>query len=340
MAEGAPLRVTPQHAFRYRARVTHLDRKLSLEAIAEAAWGGLQDSAPRAAITGIHARVEDADPDSWEHPALVQIWFRGGADYVVPRADAGIFTLGTYPRDPERAAAIERLTDAVHEVTGGATTRISELPDALRAHRATTLRHTAMSGRVHIRWNASDIWIIPVERPDIDVEEARMALARRFFHWFGPATMKDLARWTGVTPREARIVAEAIRHELTPVEVEDTEPAARWVLTEDLGELQSGQPITGVRLLPWDDPCTRLDRTLLVPDPALRRLVLPGVGESPGYIPGALLVDGEVRGAWRRQAGRVVLDPFGVLTADEREAAEREARGLPIPGGIASVSWA
>src|SRR4051794_6180691 len=101
MSSDKRLRVSVAQALRYRAAVTHLDRKLSgREALAEAAWGGLQDTIPRAGLMALHARVDATDPDAWEDPSLAQIWFRGGADYIVPRADIGVFTLGCYPRDP------------------------------------------------------------------------------------------------------------------------------------------------------------------------------------------------------------------------------------------------
>jgi hypothetical protein len=38
-----------------------------------AAWAGLQDSMPRAALLSIHARVEGAEPSTWEDPSLVQL---------------------------------------------------------------------------------------------------------------------------------------------------------------------------------------------------------------------------------------------------------------------------
>ena len=42
--------------------------------------------------------VSGVEPASWEDPSLAQIWFRLGADYVVPREDLGVFTIGTMPR--------------------------------------------------------------------------------------------------------------------------------------------------------------------------------------------------------------------------------------------------
>ncbi len=50
---------------------------------------------------------------------VAQVWFRG-SDYIVPRADAGIFTLGSAPRDPERLGRLDRLADRIHRGHRGA----------------------------------------------------------------------------------------------------------------------------------------------------------------------------------------------------------------------------
>ena len=87
------------------------------------------------------------------------------------------------------------------------------------------------------------------------------------------------------------------------------------MLAEDVDSLVHAEPLTGVRLLPFDDPLTKLDQELLVPDGALRAKVFPAVGESTGYIPGAILVDGAVAGAWQRQGRRVTIHPWSAPTA-------------------------
>jgi hypothetical protein len=68
--------------------------------------------------------------------------------------------------------------------------------------------------------------------------------------------------------------------------------------------------------------------------------VLPRTGQGKGYIPGAILVDGEVVGGWQRQQRKVTLHPFGRLPAGVREAIEEEALTFPIQAtSTASVSW-
>ena len=331
------MNVTRDQIVRYRARVSHLDQKLPPGSFADAAWGGLQDSIPRAGITSLHARVEETRPDSWEHPSVVQIWVRGGADYIVPRADVGIFTLGSLPRDAVRVAELERLADDIHRVTDGQTLPVREVQARIKDVQPLAVRFSSMTGRVHIRWDASNIWIIPAERPAIDAEEARLELARRFLHWLGPATKAGMARWTGVSPRDATATWKAIEGELVAVDVGGEQ---RFMLAGDRDALQQAVPIQGVRLLPLDDPLTKTDKELVVPDAERRSVVLPGWGQSPGYLPGAVLVDGEVVGVWRRNQRKVTVQPFIRLPAPVRDAVEAEALSLPIPGtSEPSITW-
>jgi hypothetical protein len=322
---------------RYRARVSHLDEKLAPGSVAQAAWGGLQDSVPRAGVVSLHARVAGTRPDSWEDPSLVQIWFRGGADYLVPRADVGIFTLGSYPRDPDAAAHLERLADAIDRVAAGRTLLVRDLSAQLALDHPTRIRTVAVTGRAHIRWDAANIWLIPAERPELDVEDARRELARRFVHWFGPTTVKRLATWTGVAPRDARETWASIAGDLTPVDVEGEE---RLMLAADLAELERGEPVRGVRLVPFDDPFTKLDADLLVRDETRRFRVFPPTGQGVGHIPGAVLVDGEVVGSWQRQQRKVTIHPWAAPSAEVREAIEWEALAFPIASPAkAGVSW-
>jgi len=332
------LRLTTEQVLRYRARVSHLDTRLEVGAVAAAAWGGLQDTAPRAGVLALHARVEGTLPGTWEDPSLAQIWFRGGADYIVPRADVGVFTLGSYPRDPARAAALEAIADDLHRATGGAPTLTRDLPRDLGGA-PFAVRRASVTGRVLIRWDASNTWVIPAARPAVDPEAARLELGRRFLHWLAPRTRDDLARWTGVDPRDARATWQALEPEMEPVSVAGIDEE-RFVLAADVEALGRAEPIVGVRLLPQDDPFTKLDHELLLADVDLRLRALPRVGASPGYIPGVLLVDGEVAGAWQRQGRAVTIHPFRAPTAAVRAAAEAEALGLPIAGPAeANVRW-
>jgi hypothetical protein len=337
-----PIRVNRDQILRYRARVTHLDRKLPPGSFAAAAWGGLQDSIPRSGVLSLHARVEGTQADSWEDPSVAQVWFRG-SDYIVPREDAGIFTLGASPRDPERLRPLDDLADRIHRVTGGRTMTVREVTELLGLPHPTNLRDVTFTGRVHIRWNASQIWLVPVDRPGIDAEDARRDLARRHLRWFGPTTAARLARWTGVEARDAAATWSSIEGELEAVEADGLDPGTerRFMLASDVEALRAAEPIAGVRLLPYDDAYTKLDRELLVPDPALRARVLPLVGQSTlGHTPGAILLDGEIVGSWQRQQRKVTIHPWSTLAPPIRDAVEAEALAFPIAGSSKpSIGW-
>ncbi len=52
----------------------------------------------------------------------------------------------------------------------------------------------------------------------------------------------------------------------------------------------------------------------------------------PRVWPGALLVEGEIRGTWRRAQHTVRIDAWVRLSRGTRDAVEAEARALPLPG--------
>jgi hypothetical protein len=55
----------------------------------EAARFGLQDSAPRDALLGMHARIESCAPDAWQDPRLTQTYSPRAAVYLLPLEDFG-----------------------------------------------------------------------------------------------------------------------------------------------------------------------------------------------------------------------------------------------------------
>ncbi|MEX2394897.1 MAG: crosslink repair DNA glycosylase YcaQ family protein [Actinomycetota bacterium] len=323
-----------EQVLRYRAHRQQLDTKLPKADIARAAHGGLQDSVPRGAVISLHARVRDVDPASWEDPALAQIWFRGGTDYVIPRSDIGVFTLGSLPRDASVCADLEEIADAATRVLDGEVLKVREVADRMTLRHPLELRNAARTGRLLIRWNANMIWLIANDRPSIEPEVARLELARRFLTWLGPQTRQRFAWWAAIEPKDARATWDAIASELVTVDVGGEE---RSMLDRDLDALVGAEPIEGVRLLPADDAFTKTHRDLLVTDDKKRSHAFPPIGTSPGYIPGAILVDGELAGVWQRQQRKVTIHPWRKLPKDEVEA---EALSFPISStSKPSVRW-
>jgi hypothetical protein len=69
------------------------------------------------------------------------------------------------------------------------------------------------------------------------------------------------------------------------------------------------------------------DRELLVPDPRRRSQLW-----TPRVWPGALLVEGEIVGTWRRAQEKVSVQTWRRLSRAARDAVEAEAESLPLPG--------
>jgi len=113
-----------------------------------------------------------------------------------------------------------------------------------------------------------------------------------------------------------------------------------WILADDEAAFRArSRPAAPARLLPSGDTYYLLwgvDRRLLVPE-AKRR----GSLWTTRVWPGALLVNGEIVGVWRRSAAVVSIETWCRLSSAEREAAEAEAVSLPLPGqsGPFAVRW-
>ncbi len=324
------LDLTRSQILAFRRHVGALDERLppGSRSLRRAAWAGLQDSMPRAALVSIHARVEGTRPSTWEDPSLVQLWGPRFSTYVVPARDRALFSLGRLPDDTRRRQLAEDIAAQLHAFLAGRRMTDREAGDALGAN-ANRFRYAAPTGTVLIRWDgarAPTVWTVP--RPEVDPVDARRELARRYLQVFGPSTPAAFAKWAGVRPAEAQAAFDALSRELTPVR---TPMGYAQILTRDEPAFRTppGTPATA-RLLPSGDAYFLLhggDRELLVPDAAFR-----GALWTSRVWPGAVLVGGEVIGTWRRAHADVTIQPWRRLSRAERDAVEAEAKSLPLPG--------
>ncbi len=327
----ARLELTRSQILAFRRRVAALDERLPRgeDALRRAAWAGLQDSMPRAALLSIHARVAGAEPASWEDPSLVQVWGPRFSAYVVAERDRAVFTLG---RLPDEAGPLRRAQDIAARLgaaLAGARMPFSEAARIMGEQDANRLRYAAPTGTVVMRWDGArqpEIWSVPA--PDMDPYEARLELARRYLHVFGPATPAAFATWAGVPPARGSAAFAALDRSLTPVR---TPLGAAWILSEDepLFSAAAGPPAPA-RLLPSGDALFLLqgaDRELLVSEERQRRALWPS-----RVWPGALLVDGEIVGTWRRAEHVLTIQLWRRLASPQRAAVEVEAGALPLPG--------
>jgi hypothetical protein len=312
----------------FRRRVGSLDERLPMgtKSLRRAAWCGLQDSMPRAALLSIHARVAGASPSTWEHACLVQLWGPRFSAYVVAAKDLAVFSLGRLPEDAKGRARAHDTAERLHAFLGGRRMPLGQAGREMRVN-ANSLRYGAPTGRVLIRWDGARdtvVWTGPA--PDADPRLARLELARRYLHVFGPTTALSFAGWAGVRPREAHSAFSALDRELMPVR---TPTGEAWILAEDEAAIRAkAGPPAPARLLPSGDAYYLLwgtDRELLVPNATHRAALW-----TSRVWPGALLVNGEIVGVWRRSAGDVSIEAWRRLSSSEREAVEAEAMSLPL----------
>ena len=85
----ARLGLTRPQILAFRRHAGGLDERLppGQESLRSAAWAGLQDSMPRAALLSIHARVAGTQSSTWEDPSLVQLWGPRFSVFVVAACD-------------------------------------------------------------------------------------------------------------------------------------------------------------------------------------------------------------------------------------------------------------
>ena len=160
-------------------------------------------------------------------------------------------------------------------------------------------------------------WIGP---PDATAEEGLAHLVRAHLRAFGPAPWRDIASWAGIPVGDAKRGGEGLT--LTTYRDE------RGQELVDLPDAPLPDPDTPapVRFLPhWDAALlVHARRTGLLPEVHRPRVF---TSRNPFSV-GTYLVDGRVAGAWSLRDGRVVLEPYELLSDPDRRAVEDEREAL------------
>src|ERR671922_1674559 len=115
------LELTRRQILAFRRRVGSLDERMPMgpQSLRRAAWAGLQDSMPRAALLSLHARVEGVEPSTWEHRSLAQLWGPRYSTYVVPKRDFALFSLGRLPDSQKGRLRAARMAEMLRTLAGG-----------------------------------------------------------------------------------------------------------------------------------------------------------------------------------------------------------------------------
>lgn len=151
---------------------------------------------------------------------------------------------------------------------------------------------------VHPTFTAPARWL-GQPLPQADPDAAGRELVRRFLHCYGPATRQELIDWLGCSPAQASRLWDAAAPGTAEVTLAGR---TRRMLAADLDALPGlPRPQQAPLLLlgPHDPYLDQRDRTLLLPDKRLQRLVWRTVGN-----PGAILLQGRVAGCWKSKTRR------------------------------------
>jgi len=155
---------------------------------------------------------------------------------------------------------------------------------------------------------------------------------RRFLGFYGPAKAGDFADWAGLAKAHAQRLWDEVAGDLAEVRVGKSRG---WLMSDDIGAIESPPSAEGVRLIPPGDPyLQKPNRPLLAPDPELRKRLF-----RPVASPGAVLRDGRLAGLWRvKTKGRkaeVTVEKLGRLA---RGDLEEEARRMAELRGAAEAA--
>lgn len=166
-------------------------------------------------------------------------------------------------------------------------------------------------------WTPAASWLgDPGEPADADPDLAA-DLVRRYLAAFGPATVKDVQTWSGLT----RLREVTARMDLRVL----VDERGRELLDLPDAPLPGEDVPAPARFLPEFDNLllAHHDRTRVISDEDYRRGIV--IGGKP-----TLLVDGFVHGVWRVGDGGLEIEAFRPLTAAQRADVLAEAERLAV----------
>ncbi|HSK94501.1 MAG TPA: winged helix DNA-binding domain-containing protein [Candidatus Angelobacter sp.] len=329
------------------ARQELLERRLDDPVAVMESMGGIQMQYAPAGYIGLWSRVLRFERSTLtrlleERRAIQGTLLRAtihtvsAADYWPTMAGIGRANREWYARVQAReigSTHLPAVAAAVREELAAGPMRITELSTRIEARgfpaRATAWASTWVpmvrvppSGTWERRradlYALADGWL-PPERA-ITEDEGIAHLVRRYLGAFGPAPMRDIATWMGLSVGQVRHVAGAM--ELRPYR---DESGRALVDLPELEVVSGDQPAPPRFLAVWDAALlVHARRTQILPEPHRPRVFNTRTPHSVNTF----LVDGRVAGTWRYVDDDIALSPFGRLAPAERAGLEDEAHRL------------
>ena len=199
-------------------------------------------------------------------------------------------------------------------------------------------QYATLTGTIAIRWEgarAPHVWIVPP--PTIDAAEGDARACAPLPARLRSVDRRGVRQWAGIG-RQSRPGFAELDRTSPPCESPST-----WLACSPPTRQRCASPPRSrrrLRLLPSGDaytaPTTAHERALLVPNEKQRNELW-----TPRVWPGALLVDGEIVGTWRRAKRVLTIDAWKKLSGAARDAVVAEADTLPLPdpGEGMAVHW-
>lgn len=282
--------------------------------------------AARLALWARASKVVPADIDSalWQKRALVKTSAMRQTLHLLPAPEYHIYIaalrqsrMAAYmkimARIDARAKEIEAMTAALMKILGD-----EPVPQRELAEQVKPLTSKKLQASMKLFWNnwaifrpaiieglicfgpqrGSQATLVRVDRwlpalPPITEQESQRFILRKYLCAYGPATLRDFSRWSGISIKEAKPVWDCLADEVCEVSTAGTRS---FILRDHLRELESAR-LTGpvVRLLPSFDPymLAHADKDHLV-DPRYYKRVY----RNQGWLSPVVLVNGRVVGIW------------------------------------------
>ena len=328
------------------ARQLLLERSsLSLTEVVER-MGGIQTQYAPAGYIGLWSRMRDFTrpmlTQALEERQVIQATLMRATIHMVSAADYWPMEVGVRRIRAEWFEKVARreietfdkgaVADAVRGVLADGPLRMKELTERLaaRGFPATAARWAGTwvdlvrvppSGTWERRradlYGLADAWL---PATGVTEEQGMQLLILRYLGAFGPAALKDVASWMGMSVGQMRHVADLM--ELRKLRDEGGQTLM------DLPDAPSPDPETPAPprfLAVWDASLlVHARRTLILPE-EYRPLIF---NTKTPHSHNTFLLDGQVAGTWRHEDGELRLSPLRPLTAVERAALDDEAHRL------------
>jgi Winged helix DNA-binding domain len=304
--------------------------------------GAIQAQDVGAPYGALHARLEglrrEALDRALERRVVVKATLMRGTLHIVSARDYSAFASALKPALTRQYAGV-RLRGAPDDAVEALAARAL----AFGSEPRTNVEYAAHLGGLdewfRARFHAPFIVVPPFDRrpqlvsakawldlEPVREEEARAHLVHRYLAAFGPATAKDVARWSRLRVSAVRAALDRIRTIELGDGYFDLPRAPRPV---DVPAPPRLLPLFDLLLLGHDD------RTRVVPPEYARLLNRDG-----GIILRSFLVDGLVAGLWRVERDVLTLEPFAPLPRVPKRELEAEAHRAAAFHGASKVRFA